>query len=50
MIEKLTRFVEVVFDVTLNTIKSVLWMLIVTFIAILFIASAFVAAIVRIST
>lgn len=50
MLEKTAKFLEVVFGIVLNSVKSLLWMFIVTVLAVLFICSATVAAIYQIAT
>jgi hypothetical protein len=50
MTQKLTKLVEFVFDVTLNTVKSLLWMLIVTILCILTILTGFFVAIAQIAS
>lgn len=50
MFEKTARFLEAVFGIVLDSVKALLWMFIVTVLAVLFICSATVAAIYQIST
>lgn len=50
MLEKTAKFLEAVFGIVLDSVKSLLWMFIVTILAVLFVCSAFVGMIYQIST
>lgn len=49
MLVKLAKFIEIVFDATLNAVKSLLWMIIVTILAVTAILSGAIATVAHIS-